>query len=146
MSHPYHRVASITVASLFLSTSLYAQSAPSEFKFCSHLPIVIATLKDQPFPPVDMKDPESSKSKRTVSLKIFDANPGDSIHQKLNCVSDPSENIDATMHYRGSSSLGFPKHQFGVKLSSSWNPSKNPSLKTKNFLGMPYGGKSWIYH
>lgn len=135
---------------LILSQQAYSQVPTHSQKFCSNLPIVIATLaKDnKSFPIVHRDTPEEmedSKAKREVMLTIFDNNPTDALNGEINCIADNSENIDATMHYRGSSSLDFPKHQFGVKLSTPWKPKSNPSLKTENFLGMPYGGKSWIF-
>lgn len=119
-------------------------------KFCSHLPIVIAKLADESlsFPIVHRETPEemeASKAKRDVSLSIFDKNPSDALNGNINCIGDSSEDVTASMHYRGSSSLDFPKHQFGVKLDSAWKAKSNPTLKTENFLGMPYGGKSWIF-
>jgi len=126
----------------------YSQAPTHSQKFCSNLPIVIATLNAESLSfPIIHNDPEElekSKAKREVSLSIFDNNSNDEMKCEMNCIADNSENIDAIMHYRGSSSINFPKHQFGVKLSTPWKQKSNPTLKTENFLGMPYGGKSWI--
>jgi CotH kinase protein len=110
--------------------------AANEFKFCSHLPVVVVRLTDKPFPVVDMNDPIASKAKRTVALTVYDDNPNDDANGKLNCTTAATAGaeIKAVMHYRGSSSLGFPKHQFSVKLNEE-----------TRFLGMPFGGKSWIF-
>lgn len=121
------------------SIYLFAQSnsnyLTNQNGFCSHLPIVVVQLS-KPFPLVT-NDKQATKAKVPVTLLIYDKNITiDTAKTMKNCLSDEPLKLQATMHYRGSSSLTSPKHQFSVKLVTE---------PTAPFLHMPAKGKSWVF-
>jgi hypothetical protein len=109
-------------------TKIYSQLHPDVVNFDSNLPLVIVHQFD------DILD-RWGEYRSTVGFSVIDVNDdgrarllSDDLH--LQSLSESN--------YRGSSSLGFPKRQFGVRLIDDFGENRNEPV-----LGMP-SENNWI--
>ena len=121
-----------------VATKTYIELAPDAAGFDSNLPLVIVNEHDETMLS-RCNDPNwpSDCERTTVSVSVIE--PGSDGRAPLLSNDLHLQNRSAS-NYRGSSSLGFPKKQFGVRFLDEEDENRNLPL-----LGMP-SENNWILH